>query len=110
MGLVAVADGGGEMQDWGERLPLSVEGRLEANPAPGGRFTTVDNNGSFCICHETGRPIGRLDYKGSAPDDRRTQWSILIGERTPGTKATDWGVLFSSSTGSSTTGDCTASG
>ncbi len=77
---------GGEMQDWGERLPLSVEGRLEANPALGGRFTTVDNNGSFCICHETGCSSGRFHNEGSAPRDRRAQLGILIGEKDAWTK------------------------
>lgn len=73
-------DDGVVMQYWGERLPLVVEGQLEADLAPGGRFTRFDGSGSFCICDETDRPIGRLDYDGAAARDRRAQLGIFLGE------------------------------
>lgn len=74
-------DDGDVMQYWGERMPLLAEGQFEADLAPGGRFTSFENSGSFCIWDETERPIGRIDYDGSAMRDRRAQLGILIGEK-----------------------------
>jgi RimJ/RimL family protein N-acetyltransferase len=77
-------DDGAVMRFWGERQPLVVENQFEAELAPGGRFTRFDQDGSFCICDETGRPIGRLDYEGTAGNggarDRRAEFAIFIGE------------------------------
>lgn len=73
-------DDGNVMRYWGERQPLVVEDQFEADLAPGGLFTTFDNDGYFCVCDETGRPIGRIHYEGIAARDRRAQLGVLIGE------------------------------
>ena len=74
-------DDGEVMQYWGERLPVVVEGEFQADLAPGGRFTTFEQNGYFCICDETGRPIGRIDYEGFRPQSRHAELGIFIGEK-----------------------------
>lgn len=75
---------GAVMRFWGSRQPIVPENRFEDDLAPGGRFTRFDQDGFFCICDETGRPIGRLDYEGTAgdggPRDRRAALGIFIGE------------------------------
>ena len=72
---------GAVMRYWGERLPLVREDDFAADLAPGGRFTTFGADGYFCICDETDRPIGLVQYEGSAARDRRVQMGILIGDR-----------------------------
>ena len=74
-------DDGEVMQHWGEPQPLVVEGQFEADLAAGGRFTKFEAEGYFCICDETGRPIGRLEYEGFDEHDRHAELGILIGEK-----------------------------
>lgn len=74
-------DDGEVMQYWGERLPVVVEDAMRADLAPGGRFTTFERDGYFCICDENGRPIGRVDYEGFRPRGRHAELGILIGEK-----------------------------
>jgi RimJ/RimL family protein N-acetyltransferase len=78
-------DDGEVMRYWGERLPIVAEGQFEADLAPGGRFTRFGADGCFCICDERGRPIGRLEYEGTAgnggPRDGRAELGIFIGEK-----------------------------
>jgi len=69
------------MQYWGERAALTPAGTFEAELAPGGRFTKFGENGYFCICDETGRAIGRIDYEGLHLPECQAELSILIGEK-----------------------------
>jgi RimJ/RimL family protein N-acetyltransferase len=76
------------MQYWGERLPLRPEAAAEAELAsllaPDGPLSRFDQQGAFCICDEQQRPIGYLDYDGSAGGggrrDRRAELGIYLGE------------------------------
>ncbi len=72
------------MQYWGARLPLLTEDQFAADLAPGGRFATFDARGTFCLCDAAGRPLGLVQYDGTAwgggPRDRRAHLGILIGE------------------------------
>jgi RimJ/RimL family protein N-acetyltransferase len=74
-------DDGAVMRYWSERQPLVVEGKFEADLAPGGRLTTFERDGTFCICDVADRPIGLVQYEGSAPRDRYAELGILIGEQ-----------------------------
>lgn len=74
-------DDGEVMQYWGERQPIVTEGAFEADLAPGGQFTKFEPDGYFCICDETGRAIGRLDYEGFKMPERSAELGILIGEK-----------------------------
>lgn len=69
------------MRYWGDRHPILPAHAFEADLAPGGRFTQFGENGYFCICDETGRAIGRIDYEGLTLPEREAELSILIGER-----------------------------
>src|SRR3954451_13112806 len=69
------------MQYWGERAALLPADKFEAELAPGGRFTKFDENGYFCICDETGRPIGRIDYEELRLPESQAELSILLGEK-----------------------------
>lgn len=69
------------MQYWGERAALVAADQFEAELAPGGRFTKFDENGYFCICDETGRAIGRIDYGGLRLPESKAELSILLGEK-----------------------------
>lgn len=73
---------GAVMRWWGERLPIPVDADLDAAFAPGGRFGRFDPSGAFCIVirGDVSRPIGLIQYEGSAPRDRRAQLGLLIGE------------------------------
>ncbi len=56
---------------------------LAAALAAGGRFAVFEPSGAFCVeirQDETARPIGLIQYEGSAPRDRRAQLGLLIGE------------------------------
>lgn len=66
---------------WGERQPIVPAHEFEADLAPGGRFTQFEKAGYFCICDETGRPIGRLDFEGVEFTALSAELSILIGEK-----------------------------
>ncbi len=69
------------MQYWGNRHPLVAAHAFEADIAPSGRFTTFGADGYFCICDESGRAIGRIEYEGFHIPDRSAELSILIGEK-----------------------------
>lgn len=75
------SDDGEVMQYWGNPSPLVAEHAFEADLAPDGRFTKFEENGYFCICDESGRPIGRLEYEGLDSGDRSAELGILIGEK-----------------------------
>ena len=66
---------------WGARYPIVAEHAFASDLAPGGRFTQFDANGYFCICDESGRAIGRIDYEGLTLRQRMAELSILIGEK-----------------------------
>jgi RimJ/RimL family protein N-acetyltransferase len=78
-------DDGEVMRYWGERQPLLLADRFERDMLPGGKYTIFEQSGYFCICDETGRPIGRLNYEGTdgggGMRDRRAQLGIFIGEK-----------------------------
>src|SRR6185436_18073189 len=74
-------DDGEVMRFWGERQPLPTEDAFKRDFEPAGRFTKFGRDGYLCICDETGRAIGRIDYEGSAPRDRYAELGILIGEK-----------------------------
>ena len=74
-------DDGAVMVHWGERQPVVDEAQLAATLAPGGPFMAFEGCGLFCICDETGRPIGRVHYESPAFRDRRAQLGIVLGER-----------------------------
>ncbi len=69
------------MRYWGDRFPILAAHAFEADLAPNGRFTQFGENGYFCICDETGRAIGRIDYEGFDLPARQAELSILIGEK-----------------------------
>lgn len=69
------------MRYWGDRHPILAAHAFEADLAPDGRFTKFEENGYFCICDETGRAIGRIDYEEFTLPERQAELSILIGER-----------------------------
>lgn len=74
-------DDGEVMRYWGNSSPLVSEHAFEADLAPDGRFTKFEENGYFCICDESGRPIGRVEYEGLSSEDRSAELGILIGEK-----------------------------
>lgn len=69
------------MYYWGDQQPLVSETLFEADLAPGGRLTTFERDGVLCICDETERPIGFLEYTGSDRRHLHASLGILIGER-----------------------------
>ena len=69
------------MQYWGDRYPILPAHAFEADLAPNGRFTRFEEDGYFCICDETGRAIGRVEYEGFKLPERAAELSILIGEK-----------------------------
>ena len=69
------------MRYWGDRFPIVDAHAFDADLAPNGRFTQFGENGYFCICDETGRAIGRIDYEGFDLPARQAELSILIGEK-----------------------------
>lgn len=69
------------MRYWGDRSPIVSAHEFAADLAPTGRFVQFGENGYFCICDETGRAIGRIDYEGFKMPERTAELSILIGER-----------------------------
>src|SRR6476660_5718214 len=69
------------MRYWGDRFPIVAAHEFETDLAPNGRFTQFGENGYFCICDETGRAIGRIDYEGFSIPERTAELGILIGER-----------------------------
>lgn len=69
------------MQYWGERAALVPEGMFEKDLAPDGRFTTFAESGFFCICDESGRAIGRIEYEDCKLPTRNAELAILIGEK-----------------------------
>lgn len=69
------------MQYWGERAALVPEGMFEKDLATDGRFTKFEENGYFCICDETGRAIGRIDYEDLRLPYRGAELAILLGEK-----------------------------
>jgi RimJ/RimL family protein N-acetyltransferase len=73
-------DDGEVMQYWGQSQPVVAEHEFEADLAPGGRFTKFGESAYFCICDETGRPIGRIDYEGLRPPSLSCELGIFIGE------------------------------
>ncbi len=66
---------------WGDRSPILPAHAFEADIAPNGRFTRFEEDGYFCICDETGRAIGRVEYEGFRLPNRSAELSILIGEK-----------------------------
>ena len=74
-------DDGEVMQYWGNSSPLVPEHMFEDDLAPGGRFTKFEADGYFCMCDETGRPIGWLSYNGLHHRHCAPELGILIGEK-----------------------------
>ena len=74
-------DDGEVMQYWGNSSPLVPEHMFEDDLAPGGRFTKFGAEGYFCLCDETGRPIGWLSYNGLHHRHCAPELGILIGEK-----------------------------
>lgn len=69
------------MRYWGDRSPILAAHAFEADLAPNGRFTQFGADGYFCMCDESGRAIGRIDYEGFKLPERAAELSILIGEK-----------------------------
>jgi RimJ/RimL family protein N-acetyltransferase len=73
-------DDGEIMRYWGERQPLVTADMFERDVEPGGRYTTFEREGYLCICDETGRAIGFLEYTRLSARHRHAELGILIGE------------------------------
>jgi RimJ/RimL family protein N-acetyltransferase len=71
---------GAVMRYWSVPQPVVPAHAFADEVAPGGRFTRFEANGSFCVCDETGRPIGRIDYEGDAVPARHAELALYIGE------------------------------
>ncbi len=69
------------MRFWNRRFPLLPAHSFEADIAPDGPFTRFGEDGYFCICDETGRAIGQIEYEGFRLPNRSAELSILIGEK-----------------------------